>query len=174
MASSRAVDLIFCDMMQKIIFTGGIMKRLLFAGLMFLVFLSSSVFAQGASQKGGSAVVDPQVTELVRRLLEANGTRDNITRIFADIIKRAPADKQQELENILKSDKIIDNLVPVYAKHFTAQELKELIAFYKSPVGAKNLALTPKLMTEVMEASVRYFERNIQPQESPAKVKTQP
>lgn len=29
------------------------------------------------------------------------------------------------------------NIVRVYAQHFTEQELKEIIAFYKSPVGKK-------------------------------------
>ena len=34
----------------------------------------------------------------------------------------------------------------VYARHFTAQELRALLAFYKSPVGAKALQTMPAVM----------------------------
>ncbi|HWE77110.1 MAG TPA: DUF2059 domain-containing protein [Pseudolabrys sp.] len=37
----------------------------------------------------------------------------------------------------------------VYARHFTAQELRELLAFYKSPVGAKALQTMPAVMAEL-------------------------
>lgn len=37
----------------------------------------------------------------------------------------------------------------VYARHFTAEELHEIIAFYRTPVGAKLLEMTPKLTEEV-------------------------
>lgn len=37
----------------------------------------------------------------------------------------------------------------VYDKHFTDEELKELIAFYKSPVGGKIINLLPQMMGEM-------------------------
>jgi len=37
----------------------------------------------------------------------------------------------------------------VYARHFTAQELRALLAFYKSPVGAKALQTMPAVMAEL-------------------------
>jgi len=36
-----------------------------------------------------------------------------------------------------------------YARHFTAQELRDMVAFYKSPSGAKALHEMPKVMTDV-------------------------
>jgi uncharacterized protein len=38
----------------------------------------------------------------------------------------------------------------IYARHFTAQELREIIAFYRTPTGGKLLQLTPQLSAEVM------------------------
>jgi uncharacterized protein len=38
----------------------------------------------------------------------------------------------------------------LYAKYFSAQELDELAAFYRSPTGAKALQVTPRLMGEFM------------------------
>lgn len=37
----------------------------------------------------------------------------------------------------------------VYARHFTVQELRDLLAFYKSPVGAKTLRTMPAVMAEL-------------------------
>jgi hypothetical protein len=39
---------------------------------------------------------------------------------------------------------------PVYARNFTAQELHDILAFYKTPTGAKALHTMPKVMGEVM------------------------
>ncbi len=142
------------------------MKKILWISLLVFVCVSSIAFAQVTA-----VPVTSETKELVRRLLEANGMRTSLIRIFEDIISRAPADSQQELRDLLKPDVIIDNIVPVYAKHFTPAELTELIAFYKSPVGVKNLALTPQLMTEVMQVSQKYFEDNVKKLEKPAKTK---
>lgn len=37
----------------------------------------------------------------------------------------------------------------IYARHFTAEELREIISFYSTPVGAKLLEMTPQLTEEV-------------------------
>ena len=38
----------------------------------------------------------------------------------------------------------------VYARNFTAPELRDIVAFYKTPTGAKALHTMPKVMGEVM------------------------
>jgi len=42
-------------------------------------------------------------------------------------------------------------LVPLYKKHFTHAEVKELISFYESPLGKKLATETPKLSRESMQ-----------------------
>jgi uncharacterized protein len=42
---------------------------------------------------------------------------------------------------------------PLYDKHFTEAELKDLVAFYKSPTGRKFIQATPQLMQEAMAAA---------------------
>lgn len=39
---------------------------------------------------------------------------------------------------------------PIYAKHFTAGELRQLIAFYRSPLGQKSMRETPLILAESM------------------------
>jgi hypothetical protein len=42
-------------------------------------------------------------------------------------------------------------VVEIYASHFTEQELKEILAFYVSPVGKKLLVEQPKLIDESLK-----------------------
>jgi hypothetical protein len=39
---------------------------------------------------------------------------------------------------------------PVYARHFSAVELREILAFYRTPTGAKALNVMPTVMNDVM------------------------
>lgn len=38
----------------------------------------------------------------------------------------------------------------IYARHYTAAELRELIAFYRSPVGRKSLAVMPSIVGDMV------------------------
>jgi hypothetical protein len=38
----------------------------------------------------------------------------------------------------------------VYARHFSAQELRDIVGFYRTPTGAKSLHVMPKVMGDVM------------------------
>jgi hypothetical protein len=42
------------------------------------------------------------------------------------------------------------DLPPIYTKYFSAQELHELAAFYRTATGAKALKMTPRVMGEYM------------------------
>ncbi|MCC6758891.1 MAG: DUF2059 domain-containing protein [Candidatus Omnitrophica bacterium] len=143
------------------------MRKILVLSFTVFILSVSSVFAQVPVF---SRPVSAETKELVRALLEANGMRSSMIRIFEDIISQAPAESQKDLRAVLKGDAIIDNMIPVYASHFSNAEIKELINFYKSPVGAKNLSLTPVLMTEVMQVSQKYFEESVKKLPKPAQV----
>lgn len=52
-------------------------------------------------------------------------------------------------------DELIAETVPLYARHYTAAEIREISAFYKTPVGTKMLSTMPKLMNESMAISQR-------------------
>ena len=45
----------------------------------------------------------------------------------------------------------------VYAAHYTAAELRELVRFYTSPIGAKYTALQPQVNSELLQQVVKVF-----------------
>lgn len=61
-----------------------------------------------------------------------------------------PAELWDEFENAFTVEDIVDLTVPVYDKHFTHQEIKDLIALYRTPLGQKLLEKTPVIMQESM------------------------
>lgn len=64
------------------------------------------------------------------------------------------ASLEAEFANEKSFNTLIDMLLPVYQKYFTAEDIKELIKFYKSPVGKKYTANAPKLSAD--SAAVGY------------------
>jgi hypothetical protein len=44
-------------------------------------------------------------------------------------------------------------LTRIYASHFTEQELKDALAFYKTPLGKKLISEEPKALEESMKAA---------------------
>jgi uncharacterized protein len=61
------------------------------------------------------------------------------------------ADMRQEFERTLTAftAEIMKQAPTIYARHFTTQELRDLVAFYKSPTGRKALHEIPKVIADV-------------------------
>jgi hypothetical protein len=95
--------------------------------------------------------------ELILRYLDANGTRDSMSRNFKQI---AAGLSNEEAATFLKAysvDEIIERMVPIYDKYYREEELKAMINFYKSPAGLKVLEATPLIMKETSDIAAAYF-----------------
>jgi hypothetical protein len=51
-------------------------------------------------------------------------------------------------------DELVNEVIRIYASHYTEQELKDLLAFYKSPVGKKQITE----QTKIVDASLKYAQ----------------
>ena len=98
--------------------------------------------------KGAASAYDPLVNGVIEYhknfYLQTNPTlqRDlnQVAQKLADDLSPRKAEMQQELTRI-------------YASHFTEQELKDALAFYKTPLGKKLIAEEPKALEESMKAA---------------------
>jgi hypothetical protein len=77
---------------------------------------------------------------------------------FRQIAKDMPEDLFNELA---RTDNIFELVTPIYRKHFSEEEILELIAFYKTPIGKKYAALSGQIQREGMEASARRAQMTI-------------
>jgi len=58
---------------------------------------------------------------------------------------------------------LVDDIVGIYHRHFTHPEIKELLAFNRTPIGRKTLQLMPAIMSETTAAG-RSWGRGLAPE----------
>ena len=54
---------------------------------------------------------------------------------------------------------LLDELVPIYQRHFCSDEIEQIIAFYGTPGGKKLIAEMPAIQRESADATNAYFRR---------------
>ncbi len=64
--------------------------------------------------------------------------------IVAEVIKEFSVD-----------EKLIDDIIHIYARHFTHDDVRSMLVFYETPVGMKTIEVMPNLMQEGMQAGQR-------------------
>lgn len=155
----------------------------IYVGAFFLVIQGTSQnFVQAAPQslssaQGGTASassnspVDPMKEADIRSLMELIGARDLVEDGANNAVEQAreklvstvpPTDKGQAFISTFATsyqrkfhvDQVTDELVSIYDKHFTADEIKGLLQFYGSPLGQRVAAEMPKIGRET-QAAVR-------------------
>ncbi|MGD0990802.1 MAG: DUF2059 domain-containing protein [Candidatus Sulfotelmatobacter sp.] len=109
-------------------------------------------------------------------------TREQTKQRRPDISDAELARIDRQSEDLLKHfplDDMMNDMIPVYQKHFTKSDIDSLIAFYSSPAGQKFLhempavtaetmkAVYPKIQAQV-EAAMKRSERDETPQKDPA------
>jgi hypothetical protein len=100
-----------------------------------------------------------------------------LTAHFWPVIERSLASKnvdqatlaelRKEFERIQKENLavVMQDAPPIYARFFTAAELKELAAFYRTPIGRKALKVLPQVMgefTQTMMPRLQEVQRKTQ------------
>jgi uncharacterized protein len=136
---------------------GTLMKRLLLAAA-----LAASLCAPVRAQDAGS----PEALRAAQEL-SALITGDTVHQMASGMISQmwphieaqfagkvdaaTIADLRTEFEHTLTTytDEMMKDAPAIYARYFTAGELREMIAFYKSPTGIKALHTMPKVMADV-------------------------
>jgi len=61
-----------------------------------------------------------------------------------------------DFKNEVKAEDIVNLVIPIYEKHYSEQDIEQLIIFYKSPIGQKAIAVTPVISQESMVAGQQW------------------
>ena len=133
------------------------MKRLSLILILFLVSFSSSFAQDKASDlkklfglMKSEEMVDKMTQNLIplfRKQAEENIKGEDEKEkfnVFMDFMMGELKSMTMKMVN--------EDMVVIYDKHFTHQEIKDLIRFYESPTGKKMIEKTPVVMKEFMEA----------------------
>lgn len=105
--------------------------------------------------------------EDTEKLMELVGTRDILRELFdqdidaqIEAMRRARPDVSDEFweeftaefKRQASPDELMKAILPIYDKHFSHQEIRQLIAFYESPLGRKISTTLPEIQRESLEA----------------------
>ena len=58
----------------------------------------------------------------------------------------------------MNMQELVDMLIPIYDKYFSAEEVKGLVKFYETPLGQKSISALPKMMVELQEVGRNWGE----------------
>jgi hypothetical protein len=118
----------------------------------------------------------PEKAADIKHLLEVTGSANiglqfasaiseqmfkNLKAARPDIPDQALTVVKRELTTLLSEKMtapggLMDQMIPIYARHFTHGEIRELAAFYQTPVGRKAIAVLPQVLSESMAAGQRW------------------
>ncbi len=173
------------------------MKKAACIGAAIIVFVAAGLAASAQDQSKQA---------LAGELLELLNVKDTQQRaltmfqqmIVSQIQRMNPASKdpalQAKMANFMKKitdivrdgmswDKMKDQYITLYAETYTEPEMKDIIAFYKTPSGQafikkqpeilkRSFELSQKIMTGLMpkiQTMTKEFEKEIHPPQAPAK-----
>ncbi|MCX7848563.1 MAG: DUF2059 domain-containing protein [bacterium] len=98
---------------------------------------------------------------LVSELLHVTHAQQQAEEMLEVMLRMLPDDVQRTLRDVLKPDEMVREVIPVYEKYLTVEDLRALLAFYRTPVGQKLVRIQPQLTKDAMIVMKAYAERRI-------------
>jgi uncharacterized protein len=146
------------------------MKEVLRRACLLLV-LPATMAAAGQQPK-----IDLAKEADIRQLLQVTGMTAMVEKQMgqmADQVKPLlerslpPGERRQEIVEAFtkkflaraKSEDLIEQVIPVYAKYLTDDDVRDVIRFYGSPVGQRLLKVMPEMMKESGDVGQRWGEQ---------------
>ena len=131
------------------------MKNQIFRNLLCIaVLLVASFIVKAQTQPTDADIIKMQ---------QVNGSVGSINTMYPQIeaqLKSTKPGVPQAKWAAVKKDvfdvelaELSKQLIPIYKKHFTQEEVKAIIAFYESPTGKKLAEQTPLITVESMQIS---------------------
>ena len=132
--------------------------------LVVTLFLAGAPVAQVTAQQP-SAPIDPAKLKSIYELIAVSHGAEIMA---SSIINSLPAQRQAHSEvpaafwdvfarkATEQIPMLIDSLVPIYARHFTQNDLDQIIAFYQTPAGQHSIAEQPAILVESIDLGRRW------------------
>lgn len=131
---------------------------------MLLFFLVSLAAAEPVKTSQPVAKpVDVAKEADIRKLMDATGMSQMPTRIagmvmqsFKEAYAKVPDTMWTDLAKQLDTASCVSAMVPIFDRQFSAEEMKQLVAFYESPVGKKLTKALPQISAEGEEVAEKW------------------
>jgi len=102
----------------------------------------------------------------VRQLIHMTGGGELGVQIISQMISQyrqtmpnVPAKFWDKFMQEINPEGLVELMVPIYNRHFSQQEINELIKFYQSPLGVKLIQKLPAITQESFQAGQEWGEK---------------
>ncbi|MFN7138353.1 MAG: DUF2059 domain-containing protein [Limisphaerales bacterium] len=102
----------------------------------------------------------------IEKMLQLTGMEKLVNQMISQMIATLKMQQPEVSETFweqfqkkMDARDLIEQIIPVYDKYYTIEDLKAVNAFYESPVGQKVLATLPQVMQESMLAGQKWGEK---------------
>ena len=134
-----------------------LLTRITLVGL-FAFFTTPALRADEASNKAAEELLlamksDKLLSQSIDQILDAQAESNPELARLRPVMKRF-FDKHMSWESLK------DELIAIYVKEFTVAELREMVKFYKTPVGQKLAEKTPVLTSKGMQLGMARMQAN--------------
>lgn len=118
------------------------MKKIILIFLLYLV--SVPVFSQTKTDK------IRQMLELTGAGKVASNMMKNLLTSYKSAYPQMDEKLWQDILNSFNEEGLIKQIIPIYDKYYTEDDIDQLIAFYKTPIGKKTVEVLPAITQESM------------------------
>jgi D-alanyl-lipoteichoic acid acyltransferase DltB (MBOAT superfamily) len=132
------------------------MKKYLFLTLVFVHALS---FSQERTEKEAAIVY---LLELINVKSQAAQVFDLLIPQFQKLAPSVPGEFWELFRKNIDFNDFIEELVPLYDRYYTLEEITLITAFYESPAGKKMIEVTPLMTAESMKAGERWGKKMVE------------
>ncbi len=134
------------------------MTRTLTVALLTLSLAGAAAFAADPAPATAPASAATNKLDDIRTLMALTGAgqigvqfTEQMMASFKDAYPTVPASFWTAFMSEINADALIDKLAPVYEKHLTQDDIRQLIAFYRSPLGRKMIVAMPQITRDSMQ-----------------------
>jgi len=121
------------------------------------LMLMAALIAPAAN--GLSPAIPPAKEAKIRRILQLTGSAQLGTQVinqllgsFKTAMPQVPAAFWSDVQKEIRPDDFVNLVIPIYARHFSDNDLDGLIAFYSSPLGQRVTHELPAVTSECLVA----------------------
>lgn len=139
--------------------------------VLLLVFVAAIAFASASRAQApdaGRIAAAKEMMEVAGSLRQFDELMPVIAAQMSQNYMRLLPDKSKEIADVFqqllprfieKKSILLDQIAGLYAAEMTLEELNGIVAFYKSPVGAKFAAVQPGIMRQSMALGQRWGQQ---------------
>jgi len=102
----------------------------------------------------------------IKQLMEITGVgklaiqaMNQMITVFKQSDMRIPDKFWDDFISEADPNELVEMCIPIYEKHFTHDEIKQLLKFYKTPIGKKVIETQPVIMQECMIAGQEWGKK---------------